>query len=62
MVLGAENGINSLVLDEVFLFVRILGTGMAPDYFFKFSISLMKKESISPFLSFLPNPTSLLIS
>lgn len=32
MVLGAENGINPLVLDDVFLFVRVFGTGMAPIY------------------------------
>jgi len=30
MVSGAKNGINALVLDGVFLFVGILGTGMAP--------------------------------
>lgn len=30
MVLGTKNGINALVLDGVFLFARVLGTGMAP--------------------------------
>lgn len=55
MVLGAKNGINALVLDGVFLFVRVLGTGMAPIHNIK-KLTFISHENIHeqfslPFLS-----------